>query len=356
MGTKSKYIFFILAGFINLCSCTDINKRDIKPDINDKTAIRKIYTIAFYNVENLFDTEKDKYSDDEEFTPEGSKNWTTDKYKKKINNVSYVISQIEKENSANKPAIIGLAEVENRKVLVDLTSNRNISGSGYKIIHHDSPDPRGIDVALLYNPQLFKISSEKTIKYQHPKYPNFKTRELLLVNGILANDSIYIIVNHWVSRKGENNAELRDYNAMLCKNVCDSLLKSNQNAKIIIMGDLNDNPNDRSCRVILNARKEKKDVKEGGFFNPMWKIYSSGQGTTCYQNNWDLFDQIIISESLLNSPTGFRYSDIKIFNPDFLIQQKGRYKGYPLRTFSGNTFLNGYSDHFPIIMYLYKPQ
>lgn len=353
-NNKISIIFFIIIILLFACNNKDLN--DNNP-INTETSGKAtdIYSIAFYNMENLFDTNRDLSINDEEFTPDSPKKWNEDKYKKKLNNLSYVINEIEKESQTNGLIFIGISEVENKKVLEDLVSHKNIKESNYQIVHYDSPDVRGIDVGLLYNPLLFKVISSKTYNYNNPKYPNFRTRDILYVCGTTFNDTLHILVNHWPSRKGENNLELRDYAAKQCKNISDSIIRLNINAKVIIMGDLNDNPADRSCRVILKAKKDKKQTKPGELFNPMWQTHDKGIGTARYQNNWDLFDQIIISESFLNQDLyGLKYNKSEVFNKDFLIQKSGKYKGYPLRTFSGNVFLNGYSDHFPVILYLEK--
>lgn len=311
-----------------------------------------IYSIAFYNVENLFDTKKDKNVDDAEFTPQSEKKWTMDKYQKKLTNLAYVISELGRQTTPNGPAIVGVAEVENRGVLEDLVAQKSIAADNYQIVHHDSPDARGIDVALLYNPKQFKLKSYKVYPYRYPAEPALRTRDQLLVSGELAGEPFHVIVNHWPSRRGETANERRDFAASISKKISDSLYKDNPKAKIVIMGDMNDDPKDYSCRVVLNAKKDEKDVKKGGLFNTMWKIHDSGIGSLCYRDKWNLFDQIIISESLIDKKSPLRFKRAEVFNREFLIQTSGRYKGYPLRTFSGNNFLNGYSDHFPTLIYL----
>jgi len=313
--------------------------------------IQGTYAVVFYNVENLYDTKRDKNIDDVEFTPDGLKKWTQSKYQKKLNNISYVIRELEKK-TASGITLIGLAEIENKTVLEDLTKNKNISSTGYKIVHSDSPDKRGSDVALLYNPQLFKLKSYKTYAYKSPDSPWIKSRDFLLVNGEISGQPVHVIVNHWPSRRGEKSAEQREYAAKVCKQIHDSLYKSNPKAAIIIMGDLNDNPNDKSCRIILKAQKDAKNVKAGGLYNTMWKLYESGIGSYRYRGKWYMYDQIIISQSLIDTKSSLRFTKAEVFNPDFLIQQKGSFKGYPFRSFSGNTFINGYSDHFPTLIYL----
>lgn len=314
-----------------------------------------VYSVAFYNLENLFDTERDTTINDMEFTPQGANAWTEEKYKKKLNNLAFVITKIAKEHTPAGPAILGVSEIENRKVLEDLLKTGDMPSMGYEIVHYDSPDRRGVDVALLYNPKLFKVTSSKAYPYILPDNPNFKTRDQLLVSGTLAGDPFHVIVNHWPSRYGNKSSELREHAASISKHISDSIYNADPTAKIVIMGDLNDDPVDRSVRVVLDAKKKQEQVKPGGLFNTMWGFYDRGIGSLSYQNKWSLFDQIIVSESLLGKDRStLKFWKAEIFNRDFLLQKQGKYKGYPLRTFSNNQFMNGYSDHLPVIVYLAK--
>jgi predicted extracellular nuclease len=315
----------------------------------------RVYSAAFYNLENLFDTNDDPGVRDEEFTPTGANAWTPDKYQKKLHNMAYVISKLAREHCPMGPAVLGVSEVENRGVLEDLVKTSEIASMGYEIVHYDSPDRRGIDVGLLYNPRLFQVTSSKAYPFILPDNPDFKTRDQLLVSGILAGESFHVIVNHWPSRYGAKSTNLREFAASITKHIADSIYNADPSAKIVIMGDLNDDPTDKSTRVVLNAKKNQSEVKPGGLFNTMWGFYDKGIGSLGYQGKWNLFDQIIISESLLGKDRStLKFWKAEIFNRDFLIQQEGKNKGYPLRTFSGNTFLNGYSDHFPTLIYMVK--
>lgn len=316
----------------------------------------EVFPVAFYNLENLFDTEDDlENKGDDEFLPSGTYNWTLDKYHKKLDNLAFVINRLAKEHSPLGASIIGVAEVENRKVLEDLVARPSIAGMGLKIVHRDSPDRRGIDVAFLYNPDLFTLLSYSVHPYYFEKNPSYVSRDQLLVSGILGGDTIHVSVNHWPSRYGAKSSELREAAARGVKQVADSLYRLNKNAKIIIMGDLNDEPTNRSTRLVLNAQKNRVDVKPGGLFNPMWKLYDRGIGSLAYQGKWSLFDQIIISYPFLeNGGVGLHYWKTEIYNRNFLIQQEGPDKGYPHRTFSNSTFINGYSDHLPTIVYLIR--
>ena len=315
-----------------------------------------IYSAAFYNLENLFDYERDLRILDQDFTPEGTYSWTPEKYYSKLDNLAYVISQLGLEHCPMGPAVIGVAEVENRRVLEDLIQRKELAQRGYGIVHYDSPDRRGIDVALLYLQSLFSVTSSRIYKFRMESMPEFTTRDQLLVSGILAGEPVHIIVCHYPSRSGRNRSSaLREHAASISKHIVDSIYSVDSNAKIIIMGDLNDDPDDKSCRVVLGARKTQEQTEKGGLFNAMWEFHDKGIGSLSYRGRWNLFDQIIISEPLLGEGyASLRYWHSEIFNRNFLIQKEGRYKGYPLRTFSNNTFANGYSDHFPTLIYLLK--
>ncbi|SHE78050.1 endonuclease/exonuclease/phosphatase family protein [Dysgonomonas macrotermitis] len=314
-----------------------------------------VYSVAFYNLENLYDTENDPLTNDEEFTPKGSMQWTDEKYQKKLENMASVISKLGREYCPGGPIAIGVSEIENRKVLEDLINTGALTEMGLDIIHYDSPDRRGVDVALLYNPKLFQVTSSKAYPYILPGDATFKTRDVLLASGTLAGESFHILVNHWPSRRGEKSSELREFAAAINIHIADSIYKANPLAKIVIMGDLNDDPTNKSCQRVLNAKKNRDEVKPGGLFNTMWTFYDKGIGSLSYKGQWNLFDQIIISESLLGKDySSLKYWKSQIFNSDFLIQKEGKNKGYPLRTFSEGKFINGYSDHFPVLIYIVK--
>lgn len=314
------------------------------------------YGIGFYNVENLFDTEYNEEIDDIDFTPQGAHNWTLPKYQKKLENISYVMDKLGKEYLPAGLAVIGVAEVENRKVLEDLVKTEPMSKTGYRVVHYDSPDRRGIDVGLLYDPAQFKVTASKIYPYIHPTDTAFKTRDQLLVSGILADEPVHVIVAHWPSRYGgERSIPSRARAAEITKHIVDSLYKDNADAKVIFMGDLNDDPVDSSVSIVLDAKRHQKDVKKGGLFNTMWEFYDKGIGSLGYKGQWNLFDQIIVSEPLLgNNRSTLKFWKAEIFNRDFLIEKTGKNKGYPHRTFRENTFINGYSDHFPTLIYLVK--
>ncbi len=319
-----------------------------------------VYAVAFYNLENLFDADDDPDNPgDDEFLPSGPYQWTEQKYRQKLQNIATVISRLARENCPGGPAVIGIAEVENERVVRDLVATEPMASMGMKYIHHSSPDRRGIDVALLYNPKLFTPTRVVPYRYVKPDQPDYRTRDQLLVSGQLAGEPVSVLVNHWPSRYGgAKSAPLRDYAATLALHVADSVRAADPDNKIIIMGDLNDDPSDNSCANVLKAARTAKATPRGGLFNATWPIFDKGVGSLCYQDVWCLYDQQIISDNFLTRGTKdysqLRYWKTEVFNRDFITTREGKKKGYPLRTFSGTTFQNGYSDHFPTITYYVK--
>ena len=314
-----------------------------------------VYPLAFYNVENLFDTQRDTTVMDFEFTPEGGLNWTPDKYRKKLTRLSTVLSRIGRQHGSAGPALIGVCEVENRKVLEDLVSQDAVKGMNLQIVHYDSPDRRGIDVALLYNPDLFRFVEAKVLPYHLPERPDYVTRDILMVKGVIANEMVHVFVNHWPSRFGGKSSILREHAASVLRHAVDSIYSSRPEAKIVIMGDFNDDPVDKSIQEVLQAEGKRERVTEQGLYNTMYRHYKRGVGSLGYLAKWNLFDQIIISKPLLSNNSGkLQFWKSEIYNPDYLTTKEGRYKGYPFRTFSSNLFQDGYSDHFPVLIYLLK--
>lgn len=320
--------------------------------------------IAFYNLENLFDTINQNGSYDLEYTPQGKNQWNTQKYELKVNNMARVIANMVTTTTPNGPAVLGVAEVENRGVLVDLTKavDDYLVKQGKKpwnlqIVHHDSPDRRGVDVAMLYNPRQFRVLNVTNARLDI----GYPTRDQMCVTGVLAGDTVTVIVNHWPSRLGgqEKSSPNREKAAALCKQQADSIWAMRPGQPVIIMGDLNDDPQDKSCAVVLNARKNTKGVGAQDFYNPFWKVLDSGIGTLAYKGSWNLFDQIIVSGGLLEQnqdkkDNHLHYWKCQVNNFEFLKDTKGTRQGYPLRTFSGGVFLGGYSDHYPTEIFLIK--
>jgi predicted extracellular nuclease len=255
---------------------------------------------------------------------------------------------------------LGVAEIENRKVLEDFVQRDAVKNRHYAIVHYDSPDPRGIDVALLYQPKYFKVLSSRAIpmkQYDAEGGISRGTRDILFVSGLFDGEPLHVLVNHWPSRSGGEKATqpYRNAAAMLCKKVVDSLQAQDPNAKVLIMGDLNDDPVSPSVKEVLNAKRDLADVRVGAMYNTMYDYYKKGIGTLAYQDAWSLFDQIILSSGLANPQAlGYHFFQAKVFNAPYLTQTSGQYKGYPFRTFSGNEFIDGYSDHFPVCIYVVK--
>ncbi len=318
----------------------------------------QVFGVAFYNLENLFDTINNNGSYDLEFSPQGSRNWTGKKYWDKIHNMAYAISNLKTDITPNGPAIIGISEVENRSVVEDLVNDEQIRSKFYRIIHHDSPDRRGIDVALLYNPRMFSVLNVTHHVLSIPDNPDFRTRDQTCVTGLLAGEKLSVIIGHWPSRTGGEAASryLRVAAAKLAKHIADSLLRVDPNQNVIIMGDLNDDPFNESCAEVIGAVKEQKDVKPGGWFNPWWSVLDKGIGSLAYRGQWNLFDQILVNSNLVGKDRAtLKYLKCKVHNDiPGMRTESGDRQGYPLRTFSSGVYLNGYSDHFPTQIFLVR--
>lgn len=319
----------------------------------------QVALIGFYNLENFYDTINDPGKNDEEFLPEGANHYTGSVYLDKIGKLSDVISQIGTDITPDGLAIMGCAELENDTVLNDLVHSSKLDKRGYKIVHYNSPDIRGVDVGLLYSPKYFtpKFSESLFVPlFEADGAPRF-TRDVLYVEGLLLGEPVYIFVNHWPSRRGgeEASAPARAIAAGVSRHKIDSITKINPAAKIVLMGDLNDDPVSPSVAKVIGATGIKEAVKEGGMFNPWTTYYKQGIGTLAYQDSWNLFDQIIISSGWLEkNQSGLFFKDARIFSKPWMMQQEGRYKGYPKRTYDFNRYMGGYSDHFPTYTIFYK--
>ena len=316
-------------------------------------------TIAFYNLENLFDTVDDSLIFDDARTPEGRYNWTLERYQHKISNLASVISNIGSGITKESPTIIGLCEVENKKVIHDLISHPYLSDKHYGIIHYDSPDERGIDVALLYKKGSFlphSFKSHRLLLFDIDGKRDY-TRDQLVVGGTLDKEIFYFIVNHWPSRSG---GELRSRSnriaaAKLNYKIIDSLVQHHPTAKILSMGDFNDDPTDDSFKKILKTGQQQDTLAAFHLYNPMEALYKRGKGSLAYRDQWNLFDQIFFNFNMLNTPENkYHFWKAGIYMPNTLRTPYGRYKGYPLRTYSGTTYTAGYSDHFPVFVHLIK--
>lgn len=308
-------------------------------------------TIGFYNLENLFDTVDDPTINDEEYLPEGGNKWNEDKYQSKIANMSKVIADM-----AYGVDILGVCEIENRKVLEDLVNSPKLKTKNYQIIHFDSPDRRGVDVALIYRKSAFTPFAIKKINFDNPEDPNFKTRDILWVKGLYLGDTLHVAVNHWPSRRGGKETK-RLIAAQILRDNVDSVQRINPNAKIVLMGDFNDDPTNKSIKKILQASSKNKLESPEILFNASGKTFKKGYGTLTYRGAWNLFDQIIISQSLMkNNSSNFFYvpDSFNIFAADYMRDAKGDNKNAPLRTHSRGVYKNGYSDHYPVFIIIGK--
>lgn len=318
-----------------------------------------IRTVAFYNLENLFDVLDDPQTFDNDKTPGGKDRWTAVRYQRKIENLSRVISTIGTNERHGPPDLIGLCEIENVQVLKDLIHHPNLKKVGYGIIHHDSPDERGIDVALLFKKSHFIPFAQKShrlLLYNEKNYRKY-TRDQLVVMGVLDNEEIYLIVNHWPSRSGgaSRSKPYRIAAARLNKMILDSIFNINPEARLITMGDFNDDPTDRSVKSILNAKNDTISLTSKDLYNPMEQLFKKGLGSLAYRDQWSLFDQILLSGNFLKSDWGwYSFWKARVFRPPYLITRTGRFKGYPFRTYAGGNYKGGYSDHFPVYILLIK--
>ena len=320
----------------------------------------KVVSFGFYNLENLFDTLDTPDVQDTEFSPYGVRQWTATRYREKLHNLAKVISEMGTDLTPDGPAFLGVAEVENRAVLEDLVKEPAIASRNYQIVHYDSPDRRGIDVAFLYQPTYFQVTGSQAVNMALTNADSglVITRDMLHVQGTLDGQEIHVFVNHWPSRRGGEKATRPMRNAAGARNqtMADSIHQANPEAGIIVMGDLNDDPVNPSVTKYLKGNPTKESVQRGEFYNPWTSFYKKGLGTLAYRDAWSLFDQILVSESLVSRQDHrFFYYKASICNPPYLIQPMGHYRGYPFRTFDFDEYINGYSDHFPVLIYLVRP-
>lgn len=336
-----------------------------------------VKTVAFYNFENLFDTINNP-NNDEEWLPGGAQHWTSAKYKQKLENLARVITQIgTNDQQKDAPVLVGGCEIENRGVLEDLVKQPKMQPWDYGIVHFDSPDKRGIDVALLYQKKHFKPTSYINVPlliYRDQKPDDAKkekeeatddkievskdnrvyTRDILLVTGLLDGEEVNIMVNHWPSRSGgeKKSSPFREEAGRLARKIMDSVYKVNPNAKILCMGDLNDGSYNKSVKEGIGAKLKKTEVKQFGVYNPFEQMAKEGNASLFYRDAGDIFDQIMVSETLIKEGyDSLKYWKAGIYNKPFMIQNDGQYKGYPLRHSANEV---GFSDHFPVYIYLIK--
>ncbi len=325
----------------------------------------KSHIIGFYNLENLFDTYDDPAKNDEQYLPNGQNKWTPEKYAKKVHNMAKVIRAMKDENKVYH-TILGVSEIENRLVLEDLVSDPQIADAQYEIVHYDGPDRRGVDVGLLYDPRRFRFLEGESIPYTFEdseveftltkaEQERFRTRDILMVRGLLGGEMFAFYVLHLPSRVGGKGFDLRSRGAEIAYRHAQELQKEFPDIKIVVMGDMNDDPFDDSMAKYLHGRETIEEMESNDFFNPYLRMIKKGFGSLCYQGTWSIYDQELVNHNLATAPNGgYKIQTVgkgkyygRIFNAPFLTTQSGQYKGYPFRTFRGGTFVNGYSDHYP---------
>lgn len=302
-------------------------------------------TIAFYNVENLFDTVDDPGINDGEFTPYGRLKWSEKRFQKKINSLARTIAKIGREQTKTAPALVGLAEIENLGVLEDLVATSALKEHNYQIIHKNSSDTRGIDVALIYNPKLFKPELTELISIPSGSW---KTREILKVTGkLMGRETVTICVNHWPSRRG--GVKETEFKRLL---VAQTLKQEIESGSYVVMGDFNDSPQATAIEDVLKTEGRISDLDPGEFYNPFEQLAERGKGTLVYKGKWLLFDQILLSSELIQSE-GIEFKSAEIYNSkELLQQQKNKYRGFPNRTYAGPNYIGGPSDHLPVYVLL----
>lgn len=327
-------LFFLLIIFVSSCD---------KPE--------QQLTVAFYNVENLFDTIDTPNKIDEEFLPTSKKNWDTEKYLKKCEDLGRVIWSID---SVNYPVLVGLAEVENDIALSGLVASDYLKEANYEIIWHDGPDRRGIDCVLLYQSQYFEVLASSSIPVVNPEDTTFITRDILYVKGMLKGDLVHVFVNHWPSRWGgaEASSPKRELAASILKREVEKIVSRDADAKIIIMGDMNDEPANKSLNDVLIAQDNDKHP-ESGLVNLMYDDDNRNEGSYNYRGEWNMIDNIVVSASLINAPKGVSTTidNGYVFHQPFMEYVNKSGEMSPSRTY-GRSYYGGISDHFPVFLTL----
>lgn len=337
--------------------------------------VKESYVIGFYNLENLFDTVHDEGKNDYQFLPEGQNKWTEAKYRKKLHNMATVIKAMKEENH-HWHTVLGVSEIENRHVLEDLVSQPEILEANYQIVHYDGPDRRGVDCALLYRPSEFTVIESLTIPFtfygvalNNPMSPEerqkFRTRDILMVRGLIAGEMFAFYVLHLPSRLGGKGGDLRARGAEIVYEHAQRLERRFPGVKIVVMGDMNDDPFNESMAQLLHGQKTMEAMTEKDFYNPYWTMLEAGYGSNAYRGVWSIFDQELVNYNLAHAPEGTlqllplihrRRQTFygRVFSKPFMTVQEGQYKGTPFRTFSGGNFVGGYSDHYPTYLIVGK--
>ncbi|MFT4667083.1 MAG: putative extracellular nuclease [Polaribacter sp.] len=339
-----KTLAYALLLLLSTAACTSLYKAKLQEFEKNKQ-----YRFAFYNVENLFDTLDDPLTRDEEFTPTGKKKWSEERYQTKLDQIAQVLGDM------NYPAVVGFCEVENAKVLQDLVQKTKLKDYNYKYVHYDSPDKRGIDNGLIYIDGLFKVTNSDATRIDFPKevVEGYTTRDILHVEGVFRQkDTMHFFVNHWPSRRGGLKASQpkRVYVATQLRKQTNKILTNNPNAKIVITGDFNDEPDNDSVLSALDAKPVGETVENNKLYNCSSKADKEGLGSYRYKGNWNMLDQFIVSGSMINKNSSITLTDAQIFRPAYLVYVDKKYGDKPSRTYGGPKYYGGYSDHFPVFV------
>jgi hypothetical protein len=313
--------------------------------------------VGFWNVENLYDTLNDQWKNDEDFTPAGINAWNGKRYWTKIDRLAEVISQIGTDVTPGGLSVLGLCEIENKSVVEDLINSSRLKSRNYKFVHIEGPDARGVDPSFIYNPAYFKVAKGVSYRVQMIKDSLHKTRDILVVSGSFLGEPAAFLVNHWPSRRGGELTSRPNRNAAarVARHIADSISARDGKMKIIIMGDLNDDPVNESVKEYIGTYSEVNLAAENKYFNPMEKLYKQGIGTLAWQDSWNLFDQILLNKNWMPDTYGtWQYYAVRVYNKPFLKNDFGGFKGYPFRTYSGGNYTGGYSDHFPSYIIIAK--
>ena len=310
--------------------------------------------IIFYNTENFFDTIDDPKTADEEFTPAGYTHWNGERYQHKLDNISKLLNAMLEKR---QPIAIGLSEVENKQVCEDLANQKALKKYHLGVIEQDSPDPRGIDVALLYDKDMFTVIATEFLKVKLPDTDK-GTRDIVYVGGKTMGSELHLFVNHWPSRREgrtiSNNR--RAAAATVLANKVHAIMKADKDARIIIMGDLNDNPTDSSIAEVLGTIPPSEPLNPTLLYNLMAKPYHDGKYTLKYHSESDVFDQVIVSESMLDKKSAIRVVSQEggIYKPTWILFEHPKYGEMPNRTYSGPQYHGGFSDHLPVYIDIEK--
>jgi hypothetical protein len=316
-----------------------------------------ISAIGFWNVENLYDTLNDQWKNDEDFTPAGTNAWNGSRYRTKIDHLADVISQMATDVTPDGLAILGMCEIENKSVVKDIVNSSRLKKRNYQIVHIEGPDARGVDPSFIYNPNYFKVSKAVSYHVRYVTDTTHKTRDILVVSGFFYGEALTVLVNHWPSRRGGELTSRPNRNeaAKVARHIADSITILDPKAKVILMGDFNDDPVNVCIKDIVKTYDDIKKATDDKYYNPMEKLYNEGTGSLAWGDSWNLFDQIIMNKNWLpkNYET-WQYYAVRVFNKAFLKTDFGNFKGYPFRTYSGGTYTAGYSDHFPVFVVIAK--